>query len=433
LKANPADDGVLSARGLLLLRDHDPTAAIQDFLSIVARQPANISVFGSLAEAYLQNDQRKEAVAALRRVLNLAPSDLAPLRRIVEIEGSFGEFADARRAVDEFLVRNPGSIDARVLQVQLATKTKDWAAADAALVLLRKIPGSEQKSLELDAEVKEARGLNSDAAQMYRRLIISSEGSRFDVAAAGAFARTSIAAGQGLQAIDALSPFASNVAKTDLAAFDLILASLYDRVGQLDKAASLLDAAIRIDPASPAPYVQQAGAFALRKDIANALSTLDRGIAAGAPKEPLLLVRAQIQRSNGLGGDAILTYREVLRVNPKSVVGANELAYILADQKPLDKAALREARDLLQKNATFKNPAIVDTLAWSDYRLEEFAKAKDLLSSVNASQSEMPLVRFHYGAVVMALGDRVTGQKIIKETLNDSYPGRSEAETLLSD
>ena len=433
LKANPADDGVLAARGLLLMREHDPTAAIQDFLSIAARQPAAISVFGSLAEAYMQNDQRKEAVAALKRVLSLAPSDLAPLRRIVEIEGSFGEFADARRAVDEFLVRNPASIDARVLQVQLATKTKDWAAADAALVLLRKTPAAEQKSLGLDAEIKEARGLNSDAAQLFRRLVISNENSRFDVAAAGAFARTSIAAGRGLQAIDALSPFASNVAKTDLPAYDLVLASLYDRVGQLDKAASLLAAAIRLDPASPAPYVQQAGAFALRKDFTSALAVLDRGIAAGAPKEPLLLVRAQIQRSNGQSGDAILTYREILRLNPKSVVGANELADILADQKPLDKTALRQARDLLQKNATFKNPAIVDTLAWSDYRLEDFAKAKDLLSSVNASQSELPELRFHYGAVMMALGDRAGGQQIIKETLNDTYPGRSEAEKLLSD
>jgi tetratricopeptide (TPR) repeat protein len=170
-----------------------------------------------------------------------------------------------------------------------------------------------------------------------------------------------------LQAIDTLSPFVSNVAQTDLAAYDLILACLYDRLGQFDKAGSLVGAAIRIAPASPAPYLQQAGAFALRKDIANALAVLDRGLAAGAPKEPLLLVRAQIQRSTGHSGDAILTYREVLRVNPSSVVGANELADILADQKPLDKAALREARDLLQKNAMFKNQAIVDTLAWSDY------------------------------------------------------------------
>ena len=432
LKATPSNDAVLSARGQLLLKDHNPIAAISDFLAIASRQPGNAAVFGSLAEAYLQNDQRKEAIAALKRILSLAPSDPAALRRIVDIQAAFGEFADARRAVDDFLVRNPASVDARVIQVQLAIQGKDWAAADLGLAQLRKIPGTEQKSIGLDAEIKEARGLNSDAAQLYKRLIISNDNSRLDVAAARAFARTSIAAGQSSQALETLLPFNSNVAQADHLAFDVILANLYDRLGQLDKAQSFLSAAIQIAPASPAPYLQQAGAFAFRKDITNALAFLDRGIAAGAPKEPLLLARAQIQKSNGKISDAILTYREVLRVNPKSVVGANELTDTLADQKPLDKAALREARDILEKNATFKNPAIVDTLAWSDYRLEDFAKAKDLLTSVNAEQSTLPQLRYHYGAVVIALGDREKGQKIIKETLNDSYPGRNEAEKLLS-
>jgi predicted Zn-dependent protease len=433
LKAAPADDAVLAARGQLLLKDRNPTAAINDFLAIAARQPGNAAVFGLLAEAYLQDDQRKEAIAALKRSVSLTPSDLRALRRIVDIQAGFGEFADASRAVEDFLVRNPASIDARVIQVQLAIQAKDWAAAEIALAQLRIIPGSEQKCIGLDAEIKEARGLNSDAAQLYRRLLISGDTNRLDVAAARAYARTSIAAGQGSQAIGVLLPFTSSVAQTDLAAFDLIIANLYDHFGQLNKAESFLAAAIRIGPASPAPYLQQAGAFAFRKDIANALAALDRGIAAGTPKEPLLLARAQIQRSNGQTGDAIQTYREVLRVNPKSVVGANELADTLADQQPFDKVAIREARDLLQKNAVFKNLTIVDTLAWSDYRLEDFAKAKDLLSSVNAEQSPIPQLRFHYGATVIALGDRSKGQKILKETLNDTYPGRSEAEKLLSD
>ncbi|HXM34860.1 MAG TPA: tetratricopeptide repeat protein, partial [Pyrinomonadaceae bacterium] len=86
LNGKPADDEVLAVRGQLMLRDHKPTAAIQDFLSIAARQPANAAVFASLAEAYLQNDQRKEAVAALKRVLSLTPSDLAILRQIVDIQ-----------------------------------------------------------------------------------------------------------------------------------------------------------------------------------------------------------------------------------------------------------------------------------------------------------------------------------------------------------
>ena len=145
----------------------------------------------------------------------------------------------------------------------------------------------------------------------------------------------------------------------------------------------------------------------------------------------MLLARAKIQNSNGQVENAIATYRELLRVNPKSAVGANELANLLADRRPIDKAGLREARDLLQKNAVFKNPAILDTLAWSDYRLGEFEKAKQLLALANAELSSIPQQRFHYGAVLIALGEQVKGQKIIENTLNDTYPGRVEAEDII--
>jgi tetratricopeptide (TPR) repeat protein len=161
------------------------------------------------------------------------------------------------------------------------------------------------------------------------------------------------------------------------------------------------------------------------------LAVLDRGIAAGAPKEPLLLARAEVQKSDGQIENGIATYRELLRINPKSVVGANEIANLLADKKSLDKAALREAHDLLQKNAPFKNQAVLDTLAWSDYRLGDFEKAKELLDLANADQSSNPQLRFHYGAVLIALGEQAKGQKIIENTFNDTYPGRNEAEDIL--
>jgi tetratricopeptide (TPR) repeat protein len=160
---------------------------------------------------------------------------------------------------------------------------------------------------------------------------------------------------------------------------------------------------------------------------------LDRGIAAGAQKEALLLGQAQIQNADGRTDDAIATYRELLRLNPKSAVAANELANALADRNPLDKVALRDARDLLRKNATFKSLAIIDTLAWSDYRLGDFQRAKELLGRVKADQSPNPQLRFHYGAVLVALGDDSRGQKIIKATLNDSYPGRNEAQQMVKD
>jgi tetratricopeptide (TPR) repeat protein len=433
LKVKPTDDEVLAVRGQLQLKDHHPTGAIQDFLSIIARQPTNAAAFSSLAEAYLENDQPKEAVAALKRALSVMPSDLATLRKIVDIQNGFEESSDASRAISDFLARNPASMDARVMQARLAIFNKDLSTADVALANLRQIPGSEQKAVALDAEIKDARGLNSDAAVLYRRLIVWNDNSQFDVSAARSFARTSIAAGQSSQGLEALSQFARNVAPADLAAYNLALATLYDSLGEADKAQALVESAIQIAPAAPAPYLQRARELARQKDIAKALAVLDRGIAAGAPKEMLLLARAEIQKSDGQTDRVVDTYRSALRNNPKSVIAANELAAMLADQRPLDKVALQEAHDLLLKNAFVKNQAILDTLAWSNYRLGDFKKAKDLLDAANADHSSNPQLRFHYGAVLIALGENVKGQGIIKTTLNDAYPGRGEAEKLLSD
>jgi tetratricopeptide (TPR) repeat protein len=432
LKAKPDDDEVLAVRGQVMLKDQNPAAAIPDFLSIAGRQPANAAVFALLAEAYLQNDQRKEAIAALKRVLSLRPSDLGALRRIVDIHTSFGELQDASRAIDEFLERNTDSIDGRTMEIELAIRNKDWTAADVALAHLDKIPGSEQRVTGLDAEIKEARGHYSDAADLYRRLMIRKEDGQLDVSAARAFVRASIAAKKGLQGIDTLERSVANVAPTDRASYDLMLANLYDSLGQEDKSQVLVETAIQTAPADPGPYLQQALAFARKMNIAKALALLDRGIAAGAPKETLLLARAEIQNTAGRIDDAIAAYRDLLRGDPTSAIVANELASVLADQKPLDKVALRLARDQLQKNALFKNLAILDTLAWLDYRLGDLEKAKELLSLANAEQSSNPEVRFHYGAVSIALGEVVKGQNIIKDTLAETYSGRSEAEKILT-
>jgi tetratricopeptide (TPR) repeat protein len=431
LKAKPGDDEALAVRGQLRLQEQNPAAAIQDFLSIAGRQPANASVFSALAEAYLQNDQRKEAIAAFKRVLSLRPSDPGALRRIVDIQRDFGDVLDASRAIEEFLAHNPVSIDARAMQIRLAIQGKDWTAADGALAHFSEIPGADQIAVELDAEIKEARGLYLDAADLYRRLVIRKQDGRFEVSAARAFVRTSIAGGQSLQAIDALARFVANVAPADLAFCDLMLANLYDSLGQADKTQALVETAIQRAPANPAPYLQQAAAFARKKDIAKALAFLDRGIAAGVAKESLLLARAEIQNADGKIDGVIATYRDLLRINPRSAIGANELANLLADQEPLDRDALRPARDQLQKNALFKNPAVLDTLAWSDYRLGEFEKAKQLLNLANAEQSSNRQLRFHYGAVLIASGETMKGRKILEDTLTDSYPGRNEAEKIL--
>jgi len=317
------------------------------------------------------------------------------------------------------------------MQAELAIQSRDWAAADAALARLRKLSGSEKKAVALDAELKEAQGLNADAAERYRQLIVRKEDNKVDIFNARSFARASISAGQSLRGIDTLEQLAATVAPDDFSSYELILATLYESLGQVEKTSALIEAAIETAPLESAPYIQQAAAFARKKQIDQAFASLDRGIAAGAQKEPLLFARAEIQKSAEQVDNALATYLELLRINPKSALAANEFANLLADLRPFDQATLRQARDTLQRNALVKTQAILDTLAWLEYRLGEYKKARELLQDANVDQSSNPQLRFHYGAVLLALGENIKGHDIIKSTLNVNYPGRQEADSLL--
>jgi predicted Zn-dependent protease len=425
IKTKPSDDDAIAMRGELSSREQNPEAALRDFVAVAGRQPANVRIYSLLADAYLQNDQPREAVSALKRTLSLNPASSELLRRIVQVHSGLGDFAAASRATEDFLAKNPDSVDSRTLQIQLAIRSKDWTSAETGLIRLRENPQTDRLSVQLQAEIREGLNQNDEAAKLYGRLVLREKG-KLDVSAAQAFARTSIAAGQIPQAINLLTQHASDVPQVDLAAYELVLALLGGN-GETDKAGALVESAIARAPAAPAPYLQQAQTLARKKEFAPALAILDRGLAAGAPQAPLLLVRAQIQAASGKSQDAIATYLKLLRLDPGSAVAANELTNALADQNPLDKSALREARDMLQKSVSFKTMAMIDSLAWADYRLGEFEKAKELLIKVKADQSSNPQLRFHYGAVLVALGDQAKGQGVIRTTLNDTYPGRDEA------
>ena len=63
------------ARGLLLSRQGDPSAAIKDFEFAAAREPGNPAVLDRLGEMLLQLDRPTEAVETLRRAAELDPEN----------------------------------------------------------------------------------------------------------------------------------------------------------------------------------------------------------------------------------------------------------------------------------------------------------------------------------------------------------------------
>ena len=113
----------------------------------------------------------------------------------------------------------------------------------------------------------------------------------------------------------------------------------------------------------------------------------------------------------------------------KSLVAANNLAYLLADRRT-DKASLERASSLaavLRKSpiANFK-----DTLGWIAYRQGDFRAAVPLLEEAVAAHPKVPAERFHLGMAYLAVGGSGKASEQFKMALEETPDSELKAKIL---
>ena len=433
LAAKSDNDDALLLRAMLALRANEAARAVPDLLAVAGRQPRNVAPFSLLADAYGQQGDLDKTIDALKKVVYFQPKEIGAAVRLSEAGLKANKPDVAKAALSDFVTRNPDSIEGRAALVHLAFTQKDWPAAQAAIDGLRRNPKGDQAVAILTAQLAEAKGQPAAAMPAYAKQLDPVGGKALNRDALQGYARSAVAAKQADAAIATVSTLAGQLTGADAAAANLILAALYKTQDKPDQASAAASAAIAAAPKEAGGYLdlssQQRG-----NQSAQAIATLNNGLKAGAPVEPLLLARAAIQDSTGDKDAALASYREVLKSNPRSAVAANNFASLVADVRPTDTAALEEARRPMQRLADVSNPAILDTIAWLDYRLGNLQSAKDLLVRAKADSSPNPQLRYHYGAVLIALGDKDAGRSAVKAALaQPSFPGHEDAARLLTE
>lgn len=434
LAAKADNDDALELRASLMIKSHDPAHAIPDLLAVASRRPRASAPFALLADAYGQQGDLDKAADALKKVIYFEPAKLAPVVQLVSLDLKANKPDLAKQALADYVTRNPDAIDGRLALVRLAVQKQDWAGAQAAIDQMRRNPKFNKAVTLLNAELSEAKGQPALAMTAYARIMDEDPGKPVERDALAGYARVAVATKQIDQAAAYLSKLAAKAAKPDDAAIvDLALSAIYRASGDLAKAADARTAAIQAAPTLPGGYLDAAAALRASQP-ADAIAVLNKGLSAGAPAEPLLMARAAIEDQSGNKDAAISTYRDILKANPTLPVAANNYASLVADAKPSDKTLLADAREPIRRFAGSSNPAILDTLAWIDYRLGDYQSAKDLLIKAKADTSDSPQLRFHYGAVLMALGEKDAGRSALKGALGRAaFPGQAEAEHLLTE
>ncbi len=132
LAQSPRDDDALILRGNLELAQKDPKSAIADLRSVLRDQPNSVGVMRTLARAHFANGEPALAEETMRRAVDANPGDAQARLDLAQLLSDLGKPEQARPVIDELVKRQPNNAQALETQFKIAFATRDLVTARAA-------------------------------------------------------------------------------------------------------------------------------------------------------------------------------------------------------------------------------------------------------------------------------------------------------------
>jgi len=189
-------------------------------------------------------------------------------------------------------------------------------------------------------------------------------------------------------------------------AFHYLLIQYYSKAWEdLTSAATIV---IQRFPKEDEPFIVRASAFSMLGENASALEDY-RTVLERHPKDSATIVNtclpmADIHYKMNDASTAFKLYRKVLKVDPENVTALNNYAYFLSESGKELKKAREMSRRTIEKDP--KNPTYLDTYAWILHKMGQNIEAKAMFKHVLLyGGKEDPNILQHYAEILQALGE----------------------------
>ena len=208
--------------------------------------------------------------------------------------------------------------------------------------------------------------------------------------------------------------------KKQLPAFHYLKSDVYIAQNDLDSAETELKKAIEIDEEYLAAYSAYASLLVNKNKIDEALAQY-RKVVEKKPVASVYTLIGMLEDAKGNLDKAEKGYRKALEIKPGTPIAANNLAWMIADNKRgnLDEA-LKFAQETVDKNS--KIAGFHDTLGWVNYKkgfysqaVESFRKAiaLDTAEAKDAGKAVNPGYRLRLGIALASSGDKTSARREI--------------------
>ncbi|WP_312193323.1 tetratricopeptide repeat protein [Exiguobacterium sp.] len=188
------------------------------------------------------------------------------------------------------------------------------------------------------------------------------------------------------------------------------LAMTAHRVGQHQKAVETFQQLIAQDPdytSAYVPYAESQAELGLTKE---ALNVIKQGMERDDYNDELRTMEALFLLKLGDRAGSVQALREALALNPESIVAAERLLSLLAEDE--DHEAMIETISAIEEHVTA--PSLTWDRARALYALEEYTQAMENYAIVEGAFTEDALFLKEYGFALVEEGRREEGQRLLR-------------------
>lgn len=430
LKENPRSSEGLILTGRMALARRNGKDAVQAFRTVLHDQPELSTIHYLLGQAYQLTDDTNLAKESFERAVALYPDQVDAKRSLAVLESKTGRYQQARARLDDLLKQRPDDVTALDMLMTLDLVTKNWQGAEHTLTRLRQIStGNNSIALMAEGRFYEAQRRLSEARRAYERATVLTSNEPEPLLS---LVKVEVALGQAEQSRTRLEALLAS--RQDHPFAHGLLGEVLTLTQEPEEAVLHYREAVRLNPKWITPWLNWATLSLSRKKPEMAVQVLQDGLKTNPDSEELHLLLASAHSGQGQIDLAITAYEATLRLNPRNLLAANNLAVLLVDHKS-DPSSLQKAFALsrdFEKEAP--HPLFIDTLGWVRFKMGQQEEAIRLMKDAVAKSPEMSVLNYHLGMAFFQSGQRAEARTYLSKALKSSDPfeWRREAEQVLA-
>jgi len=429
LKENPRSTEGLLLSGRMALARRNGKDAVQAFRTVLHDQPELASAQFYLGQAYQLAGDTNLARESFERAVALYPGQVDARRSLAVLESQSGRHQQARARLDDLLRQRPDDLMALNMLMTLDLLTGNSTEAERTLARMQSVSRDSALVFMAEGRLRQTQGRLDQAAAAYERATAAEPN---DPEPLLSLVKLDVARGQVAGARERLESLV-RVRPNHLYGHGL-LGEVLTLESRFKEADAHFQQATSLNPKWITPWLDWGSMWLGQKQYDQAVQVTRNGLTASPESEELYMLLASVHSASGVVDAAIAAYESSLRINPKNVLAANNLAVLLTDHKT-DPQSLQRAFALsrdFEKEAP--HPLFLDTLGWVRLKMGQQEEALRIMKTAVSKLPDVPTLNYHLGMAYFHTGKTSEARVFLSKALksSESFQGRQEAEQVLS-